>query len=128
MKEQRLIDANAFEEKMKKTSRYFSVVHDIREMPTIDPETLPIVNELRAKLSQYEREAEHWKECYVKVVNERWKQHHAHWEINKSMSSAYDTVFKCSACGKEISVNGIWELNKFIEKYPYCSCGAKMDE
>lgn len=58
MSEQRLIDAIAFEEKMKKTSRYFSVVHDIREMTTIDPETLPIVQELRAKLERYEQAEE----------------------------------------------------------------------
>lgn len=55
MSELRLIDANAFQAKMKKTNRYFSVVYDLEEMPTIDPETLPIVKELRAKLADYEQ-------------------------------------------------------------------------
>ena len=32
----RLIDANAFLEKMKRTSRYFDVVFDVEEMPTVD--------------------------------------------------------------------------------------------
>ena len=32
----RLIDADAFLEKMKRTSRYFDVKFDIEEMPTID--------------------------------------------------------------------------------------------
>ena len=32
----RLIDANAFLEKMKRTSRYFDVVFDVEDMPTVD--------------------------------------------------------------------------------------------
>ena len=31
-----LIDADAFLEKMKRTSRYFDVVFDVKEMPTMD--------------------------------------------------------------------------------------------
>ena len=37
---QRLIDADAFLEKMKRTSRYFDVKFDIEEMPTIDAVTV----------------------------------------------------------------------------------------
>ena len=37
----RLIDADAFLEKMKRTSRYFDVVFDIEEMPTVD--AVPVV-------------------------------------------------------------------------------------
>ena len=36
----RLIDADAFLEKMKRTSRYFDVKFDIEEMPTIDAVTV----------------------------------------------------------------------------------------
>lgn len=32
----RLIDADVFLEKMKRTSRYFDVVFDVEEMPTVD--------------------------------------------------------------------------------------------
>ena len=32
----RLIDADAFIEKMERTSRYFDVVFDVEEMPTVD--------------------------------------------------------------------------------------------
>ena len=39
--EKRLIDADAFLEKMKRTSRYFDVVFDIEEMPTVD--AVPVV-------------------------------------------------------------------------------------
>ena len=39
--EKRLIDAYAFIEKMKRTSRYFDVKFDIDEMPTID--AVPVV-------------------------------------------------------------------------------------
>ena len=34
--EKRLIDADAFLEKMKRTSRYFNVAFDVEEMPTVD--------------------------------------------------------------------------------------------
>ena len=34
--EKRLIDADVFLEKMKRTSRYFDVVFDVEEMPTVD--------------------------------------------------------------------------------------------
>ena len=37
----RLIDVDAFLEKMKRTSRYFDVTFDIEEMPTID--AVPVV-------------------------------------------------------------------------------------
>ena len=37
----RLIDADALLEKMKRTSRYFDVVFDVEEMPTID--AVPVV-------------------------------------------------------------------------------------
>ena len=39
--EKRLIDADAFLEKMKRTSRYFDVVFDVEEMPTVD--VVPVV-------------------------------------------------------------------------------------
>lgn len=45
----RLGDLDALSEKMKGTNRYFDIKFDIDEMPTIDPETLPIVKELRAE-------------------------------------------------------------------------------
>ena len=32
----RMIDADAFLEKMKRTSRYFDAVFDVEEMPTVD--------------------------------------------------------------------------------------------
>ena len=37
----RLIDADAFLEKMKRTSRYFDVAFDVEEMPTVD--AVPVV-------------------------------------------------------------------------------------
>ena len=39
--EKRLIDADAFLEKMKRTSRYFDAVFDVEEMPTVD--AVPVV-------------------------------------------------------------------------------------
>lgn len=39
-------------------------------VPTIDPETLPIVQELRANLLEKERDAKHWEEMYNQAYND----------------------------------------------------------
>ena len=44
----RLIDADAFLEKMKRTSRYFDVVFDVEDMPTVDA-----VEVVRCKACKY---------------------------------------------------------------------------
>ena len=54
----RLIDADAFLEKMKRTSRYFDVVFDVEEMPTVDA-----VEVVRC------RECVHWKPTGSKAGN-----------------------------------------------------------
>ena len=56
--EKRLIDADAFLEKMKRTSRYFDVVFDVEEMPTVDA-----VEVVRC------RECVHWKPTGSKAGN-----------------------------------------------------------
>ena len=76
MAEQRLIDANELYGvesllntdivKNSKEASYIlsQVLHDIQTIPTIDPETLPIVQELREKLRQTEQELRQVKYCY----------------------------------------------------------------
>ena len=54
----RLIDADAFLEKMKRTSRYFDVVFDVEEMPTVDA-----VEVVRC------RKCKHWKPSGSKAGN-----------------------------------------------------------
>lgn len=62
MNEQRLIDANALYESWDYGSKNdvyeyhpSDVLDSIIDCPTIDPETLPIVQELRGKLERYEK-------------------------------------------------------------------------
>lgn len=52
----RIIDADALEEKIKGTSRYFNIKFDIDESPTIDPESLPVVQQLQAELEKVKKE------------------------------------------------------------------------
>ena len=54
----RLIDADAFLEKMKRISRYFDVVFDVEEMPTVD--AVEVVRCLECK---------HWKPSGSKAGN-----------------------------------------------------------
>ena len=40
--------------------------------------------------------------------------------------TSYSNVYKCSKCGRLIdTING---KNMVAKHYPYCHCGAKMDE
>ena len=55
------------------------------------------------------------------------EQKHGRW-IKKKIG--YSTVFEtdivqyvCSECGRQIGANGFK-----LENFPYCNCGAKMDE
>lgn len=80
----------------------------IDAQPTIDPETLPIVKELRAKLA----------ECEPK---------HGHWKFE------FETPY-CSECGKNpedfFHTEGYDTVCMRWDTPPYCcpNCGAKMDE
>ena len=60
--EKRLIDANALLEKMKRTSRYFDVLFDVEEMPTVDA-----VEVVRCR----ERKHHYWEQepCHGKSVH-----------------------------------------------------------
>lgn len=81
MSEQRLIDGNELREiesllntdiiqGSEEASWLMSqVLHDIDAMPTIDPETLPIVRELRAELGQAKQELRQVKYCYEIAKN-----------------------------------------------------------
>ena len=71
----------------------------LHAQPTIDPETLPIVQELRRKLEQG-------------VV-------HAHWEARTDDSE--NIYWCCSCCG--------YPTDKWWARGNYClNCGAKMNE
>ena len=70
----RLIDADALKEKMKCTNRYFNIKFDIDESPTIDPETLPIVRELREHLAKVTAERDSLKsDSPVKVDSDAFE-------------------------------------------------------
>ena len=68
--EKRLIDADAFLEKMKRTSRYFDVVFDVEEMPTVD--AVEVVRCRECKYHYWEQEPCHGKSVhYCKLPHMR---------------------------------------------------------
>ena len=68
--EKRLIDADAFLEKMKRTSRYFDVVFDVEEMPTVD--AVEVVRCRECKHHYWEQEPCHGKTIhYCKLPHMR---------------------------------------------------------
>ena len=68
--EKRLIDADALLEKMKRTSRYFDVVFDVEEMPTVD--AVEVVRCRECKHHYWEQEPCHGKSIhYCKLPHMR---------------------------------------------------------
>ena len=66
----RLIDADALLEKMKRTSRYFDVVFDVEEMPTVD--VVEVVRCRECKHHYWEQEPCHGKSVhYCKLPHMR---------------------------------------------------------
>ena len=66
----RLIDVDAFLEKMKRTSRYFDLVFDIEEMPTVD--AVEVVRCRECKYHYWEQEPCHGKSVhYCKLPHMR---------------------------------------------------------
>ena len=66
----RLIDIDAFLEKMKRTSRYFDVVFDVEEMPTVD--AVEVVRCQECKHHYWEQEPCHGKSVhYCKLPHMR---------------------------------------------------------
>lgn len=50
------------------------------------------------------------------------------WWINdEDMTNWYDATYKCSCCGREIIIP-YESRNDLYKNYPYCHCGAKMQE
>ena len=68
--EKRLIDADALLEKMKRTSRYFDVLFDVEEMPTVD--AVEVVRCWECKYHYWEQEPCHGKSVhYCKLPHMR---------------------------------------------------------
>ena len=68
--EKRFIDANALLEKMKRTSRYFDVLFDVEEMPTVD--AVEVVRCRECKHHYWEQEPCHGKTIhYCKLPHMR---------------------------------------------------------
>lgn len=68
--EKRLIDADALLEKMKRTSRYFDVLFDVEEMPTVD--AVEVVRCGECKHHYWEQEPCHGKSIhYCKLPHMR---------------------------------------------------------
>ena len=68
--EKRLIDADALLEKMKRTNRYFDVLFDVEEMPTVD--AVEVVRCRECKYHYWEQEPCHGKSVhYCKLPHMR---------------------------------------------------------
>lgn len=111
----------------------------IYKAPTIKPETLLIVQELIAEIADREdvsiiqhNEIHELRDTIKKLKDDIAQCKpvvHAHWVPIYDFGFGVDT-YKCSKCGRKIYVPSLLCLDEMgvIKNYPYCHCGAKMDE
>lgn len=91
----------------------------LREQPTIDPETLPIVRELREKLSRYEKAEQ---EGRLAFLNEPMIP-------TVRSDDPMDTDVYCPACGHDLS--GGWEespADEYRRMYQCPKCGQSIND
>lgn len=128
MSEQRLIDGNELRgienllntdiiQSSKEASWLMSqVLHDIDAMPTIDPETLPIVLELREKLERVtaERDA-----AIVRIRQSHWCEDCKNNQIMKLCANECDCDFCGEPCYCENCHEGnLWEWRGLDGDHP----------
>ncbi len=122
MSEQRLVDVNhenifrldadTYPDRMYACG-WNGMVHVIEELPPIDPETLPIVRELRARIAELENKL---KECEPVI--------HAHWEDMEPENTDEEHEYRCSKCLVYATIHPA-----LLHNAKFChGCGAKMDE
>ena len=51
---------------------------------------------------------------------------HAHWELVGQTYNSYE--HKCSRCHRTVFTSSAVKIENINAVYPYCHCGAKMDE
>ncbi len=123
-----------------KRQEVYKLVCDIaKSAPEIDPETLPIVQELIAEIADREdvsiiqhNEIHELRDTIKKLKDDIAQCKpvvHAHWVPSEDFGCGVD-VYKCSKCGRKIYVPSLLCLDEMgvIKNFPYCHCGAKMDK
>lgn len=53
---------------------------------------------------------------------------HGKWVKLKRDWPLYSNTYECSRCGRTITVGDGYKKFALLKQYPYCHCGAKMDE
>jgi len=52
-----------------------------------------------------------------------------YWEYDKDKSNWYDSIYRCSCCGRTVLIPFQSKADVDLYRdYPYCHCGAKMEE
>ena len=70
-------------------------------------------------------EAEEWVDIFITTINELpiIELKHGQWVATEK--GAKITAYKCSECGRVVWDDTGYDVSK---DYPYCHCGAKMNE
>lgn len=127
MNKQRVI----FAEEAKKAlcPDYANAAQLIDEVPTVDLESLPLVKALKEIISQRVLYGERLRK-EIRELQKRLAECepvvHAHWEMLEVSEKGVLALvpFKCSNCGRLT----VARADNVYERFPYCNCGAKMDE
>lgn len=81
---------------------------------------------LRHEIKDYPHKREMLESIKDKIAKQEG-QRHGYWK--PASHDPYDKVkfYRCSECGRLISIAPFYEVGKSLNEFPYCHCGAKME-
>lgn len=81
---------------------------------------------LRHECNDYPHKRETLERIKDKIAKQEG-QRRGRWKI--ASNDPYDKVkfYRCSECGRLISIAPFYEVGKSLDEFPYCHCGAKME-
>ena len=85
---------------------------------------------LRHEMNDYPHKRETLEHIKDKIAKQE-QQKRGRWvyQSNDEHLRPYEKVkfYRCSECGRLISVAPFYEVGKSLDEFPYCHCGAKME-
>lgn len=85
-------------------------------------------SEYKDTLSVYAKKRKKAFDMAINALESQAKRKHGKWINVEDRTDWLDATYECSCCGREILTPYYKEKNNLYSDYPYCHCGAKMEE
>lgn len=86
---------------------------------------------LKSKMDGHTDTSYEWAETVRMAIKalEQEESKTGYWIYDKHKSDWYDSIYRCSCCGRTILISFDKKADvNLCRDYPYCHCGAKMEE